>query len=166
MKRIFASALAALLAIFAQTLPAQASDSAAYQPCEWEKQIIAACLVLEAANQGETGMQAVASVIANRAGRSPERFIAVVRTPYAFTALNDATTGKTGADGFAPHVRRASNDRNWPLARRIVDDLFSHALHDNTYGADHYSRLDRLPSWSHGMRATAVIGDHLFFKRI
>lgn len=143
----------------------RAEEVIPHQPTAWEKQIIAACLILEASNQGETGMQAVASVIANRAQRNPQQFVAVVKQPYAFTALNTATTGKTGDTGYSTHVRRASNDRNWPLALRIVDDLYSSSLSDNTYGADHYSRRDQLPSWSHGMRATAVIGDHLFFKR-
>ncbi|MDQ8205853.1 cell wall hydrolase [Pelagicoccus sp. SDUM812003] len=138
----------------------------AYQPCDWERQIVAACLVLEASNQGEHGMQAVASVIANRAERDKSRYIQIVKTPYAFTALNEASTGKTGSSGFANHVRRASRDLNWSLALRIVDQLYADSLADNTYGADHYSRRDQLPSWSHRMRATAVIGDHLFFRAL
>ena len=109
-------------------------------------------------------MQAVASVISNRAGRAPERIFKVVTVPYAFTALNTATTGQTGERGFTDHVRRASNDRNWPLALGIVDALYANELTDVTYGADHYSRRDSLPRWSHTMRATAVIGDHLFFR--
>lgn len=135
-----------------------------YQASEWERQIIASCLVLEASDQGEIGMHAVAAVIANRAGGDPAKFITIVKTPYAFSALNTATTGKTGSRGFADHIQRASNDRNWSLALRLVNQLYTQDLADPTYGADHYSRRDELPSWSHTMRATAVIGDHLFFK--
>ncbi len=137
-----------------------------YQPSSWERQIVAACLVLEASNQGELGMQAVASVIANRAERDASRFIRVVKTPYAFSALNSATTGKTGRKGYAGHVRRASRDSSWKTALRIVDQLYAHDLADVTYGADHYTRRDSLPSWSHRMRANTVIGDHLFFQAV
>ena len=136
----------------------------AYSPTNWERQIVAACLVLEASNQGEAGMQAVASVIANRADRNASRYIRIVKTPYAFTALNTATTGRTGSNGYAGHVRKASRDVNWRTALLIVDSLYAGALPDITYGADHYSRRDRLPKWSHRMRATTVIGDHLFFR--
>lgn len=135
-----------------------------YQPCDWERQIVAACLVLEASDQGDIGMRAVASVIANRGQRDSSRYIGIVKQPYAFSALNTATTGKTGSDGFAGHVRRASRDLNWNAALQIVDQLYANSLSDVTYGADHYSRRDQLPSWSHRMRATTVIGDHLFFK--
>jgi len=131
----------------------------------WEKQIIAACLVLEASNQGEEGLRAVASVIANRADRNAEQYISIVKHPYAFSALNSASTDKTGTIGYEKLVRKASKDLNWSLALSIVDELYENTLKDNTFGADHYSRKDELPSWSHGMRATAVIGDHLFFKR-
>lgn len=135
-----------------------------YQVSDWERQIIAACLILEAADQGEIGMQAVAAVIANRAGGDPEKYILVVKKPYAFSALNAATTGKTGARGYADHIQRASMDMNWVKAKRLVDQLYAKSLADVTYGADHYTRRDTLPSWSHTMKATAVIGDHLFFK--
>lgn len=134
-----------------------------YEPCDWERQIVAACLVLEASNQGQEGMQAVASVIANRGKRDSSRYIKIVKHPYAFSALNSATTGKTGATGYAGHVQRASRDAHWSMALRIVDELYANTLQDVTYGADHYTRRDALPSWSHGMRATTVIGDHLFF---
>lgn len=147
--------------LFSAPLP----NADASAPPSWERQIVAACLILEAANQGEEGLRAVASVIANRAERVPDRYLAVVKQPYAFSALNKASTDKTGEFGYDRLVRRASKDANWPLALAIVDELYANTLADNTYGADHYSRKDELPSWSHGMRATVVIGDHLFFKR-
>lgn len=152
-----------ILAI-ATVATASAAFSEVYQPCPWERQIVAACLVLEASNQGEVGMQAVASVIANRAQRDSSRYIQVVKRPYAFSALNTATTGRTGSVGYAGHVQRASRDSSWTSALRIVDQLYENSLSDVTYGADHYSRADQLPNWSHRMRATTIIGDHLFFR--
>ena len=45
--------------------------ASAYQPCSWEKQIVAACLVLEAAEQDAMGTRGVASVILNRTDEKP-----------------------------------------------------------------------------------------------
>ncbi|MDQ8180082.1 cell wall hydrolase [Pelagicoccus sp. SDUM812005] len=133
-------------------------------PDPWERQVVAACLILEAANQGEAGMQAVAAVIGNRGQGDPSKYLAVVKKPYAFSAFNASTGKGKQRQSFAALVSRASKDVNWPVALRIVDELYAGELADNTFGADHYSRKDELPSWSHGMRATTVIGDHLFFK--
>ncbi len=130
----------------------------------WERQIVAACLILEASNQGVDGMQAVAAVIANRGEGNPARYLEVVRKPYAFSAFNVSTGKGKSEQRFAGLVARASKDVNWSKALEIVDLLYAGELQDNTFGADHYSRRDELPSWSHGMRATTVIGDHLFFK--
>ena len=79
MKRLIALAIAALAF-------ATASFSEIYQPCDWERQIVAACLILEASNQGEVGMQAVASVIGElEAGSLKDmgKVMAALRERYA-----------------------------------------------------------------------------------
>lgn len=165
LRRLRWSALPGARALGFALLAFAASPAAlAYSPCAWEKQIVAACLVLEASNQGEEGMRAVASVIANRADRDPALILKVVKRPYAFSAFNTATTGKTGSDGYAGHVRRASRDRNWSLANSIVEEMYAQQLADITFGADHYLRRDVFPSWSLRMQATILIGDHLFLR--
>ncbi len=154
------SVLLSLIAVLSLTAPLFAQSEAS----SWERQIVAACLILEAADQGESGMQAVAAVIRNRGEGDSGRYLSVVQKPYAFSALNVSTGASKKKEGYAALVSRASKDRNWPAALAIVDELYAGELTDNTFGADHYSRKDELPSWSHGMRATTVIGDHLFFK--
>ncbi len=139
---------------------ASAADS---EHLAWEKQIVASCLVLEAANQGEEGMRAVASVIRNRAGGSSDGILKVVKKPYAFSALNTATTGKTGSRGFADLVRRSSQDRHWSIALKIVEEMYSHQWRDVTAGADHYVRKGLYPKWAKDMDLTAIIGEHVFF---
>lgn len=156
MKRSFLAA--ALLTVLFPALNAEPFPDA------WERQVVAACIILEAADQGEAGMQAVAAVIRNRGSGDASQYLAVVKRPYAFSALNASTSQMKERQSFASLVSRASKDINWSKALRIVDSLYSGELKDNTFGADHYSRRDELPSWSHGMRATTVIGDHLFFK--
>ena len=83
----------------------------AYTPDPWERQIVAACLILEASDQGERGMTAVANVIANRADKNARKYLKQVKRPYAFSSLNRATTGKTGSRGYADHVRRGAPGR-------------------------------------------------------
>ena len=137
----------------------------AYKPDPWARQIIAACLILEASNQGEEGMIAVANVINNRAYGEPSRIYRVVKKPYAFTSLNSATTGKTGKLGYAGHVTHASRDRNWKLALNIVDRLYAGTLPDLTGGATHYSLVGEHVSWMNSMRQTKVIGSHKFLRQ-
>lgn len=134
-----------------------------YAPSAWEKQIVAACLVLEAADQGELGMRGVASVILNRANGQHARLMRVVKRPYAFTSLNAATNGRTGARGYADHVQKASRDRLWKSALKIVDDLYSRGWQDITYGANHYARKDIKPAWTRSMDITTIIGSHAFY---
>lgn len=137
----------------------------AYKPDPWARQIIAACLILEASDQGEHGMIAVANVINNRAYGKPSHIYRVVKKPYAFTSLNTATTGKTGNRGYAGHVTRASRDRNWEAALNIVDRLYAGTLPDLTGGATHYSLVSEHVSWMKSMRQTVVIGSHKFLRK-
>ena len=55
-----------------------------YSPDPWERQIVAACLILEASDQGEQGMSAVANVISNRAGGNPRSIYKVVKKTIRF----------------------------------------------------------------------------------
>ncbi len=154
----------AFLAIIALIITGPGLANAnSYQPCAWEKQIVAACLVLEAADQGELGMRGVASVILNRADGNHAKVMRVVKKPYAFSALNAATTGRTGSNGFASHVQKASRDRLWNSALQIVDELYTHSWRDVTNGADHYARKDLRPSWIRSMSRTTTIGSHAFY---
>ena len=125
---------------------------------------MAACLVLEAADQGELGMRGVASVILNRADGKRSRVLGVVKKPYAFSALNTATTGRTGARGFASHVQKASRDRLWRSALQMVDELYTSQGSDVTRGADHYARVELRPNWIRNKQRTTIIGAHAFYR--
>ncbi|MBL4575229.1 MAG: cell wall hydrolase [Opitutaceae bacterium] len=139
------------------------AKAGSYQPDSWERQVVAACLILEAASEGPFGMTAVANVIENRAKGNPARFYGVVKRPYAFSALNEATTGRTGQRGYADHVRKASRDPEWKNALKIVDKLYAGHLTDLTKGATHYSLKGEYVSWMKEVRVTAIIGAHRFY---
>ena len=88
------------------------ATTAAYTPDPWERQVVAACLVLEASGEGTIGLIAVANVISNRGGGDSRRFYRVVIKPYVFLSLNAGTEGKTGGRGYAPLVTKASRNPN------------------------------------------------------
>jgi len=136
-----------------------------YSPDPWERQIVAACLILEASDQGEQGMSAVANVISNRAGGNPRSIYKVVKKTYAFSSLNGASTGKTGNKGYAGHVTKASRDSNWRVALEITDRMYAGTLPDGTRGATHYTLVSAYESWMKTMRLTIVIGEHKFLRK-
>lgn len=150
----------AALVAFLSTCP----EADAYTPDPWERQVVGACLVLEASSDGPIGLMAVANVIANRAGGDPRKFYAVVKKPHAFSAMNAATQGKTGGKGFAPLVQRASRDPNWVVALKVVDRLYAGTLQDVTNGATHFSLKRERASWMSRMQVTAIIGSHKFMR--
>jgi spore germination cell wall hydrolase CwlJ-like protein len=139
------------------------AEAVSHKPDPWERQVVAACLILEAASEGPLGMTAVANVIENRAKSNPRAVYGVVKRPYAFSSMNSATTGKTGRRGFADHVRRASRDPEWRNALKIVDRLYNGTLTDLTGGATHFSLKGEYVAWMKDMRVTAIIGSHRFF---
>lgn len=137
----------------------------AYTPDPWERQVVAACLVLEASSDGPIGLMAVANVISNRADGNPSRFYKVVKKPYAFSSLNAATKGRTGGRGYAPLVRKASRDPNWGLSLNVVDRLYAGTLQDLTNGATHFALNRKRASWMSQMKVTAIIGSHKFMRK-
>ena len=158
----FRSGLGALF--FIALVAAIAPAASAYTPDPWERQVVAACLVLEASSEGPLGLMAVANVISNRADGNPRQFYKVVRTPYAFSSFNAVTEGRTGGQGYAPMVRKASRDPNWGLSLKVVDRLYAGTLQDLTNGATHFSLKRERASWMSEMKVTAIIGSHKFMR--
>jgi spore germination cell wall hydrolase CwlJ-like protein len=126
--------------------------------------VVAACLVLEASSEGPVGLMAVGNVISNRADGDPSRFYKVVKKPYAFSSFNAVTEGRTGGQGYAPLVRKASRDPNWGLSLKVVDRLYAGTLEDLTNGATYFSLKRERASWMSNMRVTAIIGRHKFMR--
>jgi N-acetylmuramoyl-L-alanine amidase len=123
----------------------------------WNRQVVAAVLVLEADVDGEAGMIAVMNVIQNRAsGFSETAYVKVVTKPKQFSCLN--------RKGHATAVRTASRHDSWSLALSIVDRACSDTLPDTTGGATHYERRGTQAYWAKDMEQVAEIGSHVFYK--
>lgn len=126
-----------------------------------DRDLIAACLILEAASQGDFGMRAVMSVIRNRAGGQPELFAPTVLRPKQFSALNGLTAGR---ESRAKALARAKRDRMWGIAVQIVEDATEEPWHDPTGGATHYTRAGERTRWTGALAKTVTIGAHSFYR--
>lgn len=123
----------------------------------WNRQVVAAVLVLEADMDGEAGMIAVMNVIQNRAsGFSEASYVKVVTKPKQFSCLNRKS--------HASAVRAASRHASWSLALSIVDRACSDTLPDTTGGATHYERRGTKAYWAKEMEVVAEIGSHIFYR--
>ncbi len=132
-----------------------------YRLSEQDRETVAACLVLEAACQGDFGMRGVMAVIRNRAGGNPELFTRTVLQRYQFSALNDITSGRTS---LWRAIQRAKKDRMWSAALQIVDDAVLDSWHDPTGGATHYTRTGERTRWTRSLARTTTIGAHSFYR--
>jgi spore germination cell wall hydrolase CwlJ-like protein len=126
-----------------------------------EKETVAACLVLEAASQGEPGMRGVMAVIRNRARSLPELFASAVLSYKQFSAFNRITAGRE----TIPHaIQRAQRDRTWSLALALVDEAVTDGWRDPTEGATHYTRSVERTPWTRTLARTVTIGAHSFYR--
>jgi spore germination cell wall hydrolase CwlJ-like protein len=126
-----------------------------------EREIVAACLVLEAADQGDFGLRSVMSVIRNRARGMPELFAPTVLRVKQFSALNRLTAGR---ETLPRLLARARRDAMWERALAIVDDAVHESWHDPTGGATHYTRVGERTPWTRRLAHVTTIGAHAFYR--
>ena len=126
-----------------------------------ERDTVAACLVLEAASQGQPGMRGVMAVIRNRARGLPELFAPTVLRERQFSAFNPITSGR---ETLTHAIARAQHDRTWEVAVAIVDQALADTWNDPTGGATHYTRSGENIRWTHVLAKTVTIGAHSFYR--
>ena len=123
----------------------------------------------EARDQPTAGLQAVASVVLNRARIGLERkrlswwgcsVIGVCRAPFQFSCWNDD-------DPNLPLLKRVgSGDRAFLRCLEEASRAVDGRLADNTGGATHYPTRACHPAWAAGHSPAVTIGDHLFYTNI
>lgn len=160
--------LLALLAVLAASLAPRLAASPAIRfevPASgYERNVVAACLVLEAANQGELGMRAVMAVILNRSRQTHASLYAVATAPRQFSCLNGVVGSPSALEDLARQTERRQPSV-WQIALNLVDAARRGELVDPTRGATFYHRSDVAPAWAGGMRLSAVIGAHAFYRK-
>lgn len=117
----------------------------------------------EARNQGRTGMEAVASVILNRA-RNPRWWggpdiISVCLKPWQFSCWNRR-------DPNLPRLESVTGaDPAFTTALAVADDAVNGKLRDPTENADSYFAVGIvLPYWADAAKHTVTIGAHAFYR--
>lgn len=153
-----------LTAVGGQDMPETAQAEAFYR--DMEADILARTLWGEARGEGVAGMQAVASVVLNRAGIARERggfwwganVIQVCQKPYQFSCWNRSD----------PNFRKLQavdgGDLHFATALRIARRALAGTLDDTTNGATHYHAASIMPYWAKGETPVATIGRHVFYR--
>ncbi|MBM3555307.1 MAG: cell wall hydrolase [Alphaproteobacteria bacterium] len=124
---------------------------------------LARTLYGEARGEGRAGIEAVAAVILNRARRGGwwgNDVAAVCRKPFQFSCWNADDPNRTRIEAVS------ESDPAFALCRRVAARALAGTLVDPTDGATHYhaAHLDPAPAWTRTLRATAVIGRHVFYR--
>ena len=126
-------------------------------------QIVARTMFGEARNQGNLGLQAVASVIMNRAnhggwwGSTPRD---VCLKPYQFSCWNENDPNREVILGV---------DEDYDLFATcvaIAERAISGQLNDITGGADSYVVRGLVTNWNKNITPIASIGVHDFYKTV
>lgn len=124
--------------------------------------ILARTLWGEARGEGAAGMQAVASVVLNRARRGGWWGAGVAEVclkPRQFSCWNEDDPNREKVAGATPPPCP-----RFAVARRIACRAVCGVMEDLTGGATHYHAAGAQPYWAEGRTPCAVIGRHVFYR--
>ncbi len=141
------------------------AEPAAAPPDDGARLTLARTLWGEARGEGVKGMEAVASVILNRAsaGRFGDGVSGVCLAPLQFSCwnANDPNRPKLAA------LTEAAGDAAFRAALDVAGRALGGALADPTGGALHYHAASIAPpKWARSFESRLRIGDHLFYTGI
>lgn len=130
----------------------------------YDRQIVASCMVLEAGCDGAEGMQAVLNVMLNRAEGYLHRLVPETIKRGAFSCMSSVWS--TSSPNYSPLIRRAQNqDQAYNTALRLIATMERGLLWDNTYGATYYHASNIRPYWVTDMSYITTIGGHHFYTQ-
>ena len=128
----------------------------------YDREIIASCMVLEAAGEGTEGMQAVLNVILNRAKGDLSCLVPVVTKHGAFSCMSSIWC--SDEPNYSPLLCRAQNQpESFADAMHLIAIMEQGLLLDITGGATHYHATYIHPYWADSLRYLATIGNHSFY---
>lgn len=126
---------------------------------DFERQAVAACLVLEAGGDKSRGMEAVAHVISNRSAAKNKSFYSVVTQKGQFSTMfrgPGAAIQKAKSKNFAAA---------YPLALAIYDRMKNKTLGvDFTNGAQYFESYKKNPLFFRRLQKTLTVGGNSFYK--
>jgi len=152
------------LLIFVAATAIVVLNAQANELSDYDRQIVASCMVLEAGCDGAKGLQAVLNVILNRADGYLHRMVPETIKHGAFSCMS--SVWRTSFPDYSPLIRRAQNqDQAYNTALRLIATMERGLLWDNTYGATHYHATYIRPYWVRDMSYITTIGGHHFYTQ-
>jgi len=150
------------LFIFVVVAMVCAFNAQAGQLSEYDRQIVASCMVLEAACDGAEGMQAVLNVILTRADGYLHQLVGQTTKHGAFSCMS--SVWRTSSPNYSPLITRAQeHGETYEKALQLIAIMEQGLLWDNTYGATHYHATSIRPYWVSDMSYITTIGGHHFY---
>jgi len=150
------------LFIFLLAATLTAGSAQAGTMSDYDRQIVAACMVLEAGCDGVNGMQAVLNVILTRADGYLHQLVPKTTRHGAFSCMSSIWHHPT--PDYRPLIRRAQNQGGvYTQALQLISIMERGYLWDNTYGATHYHATSIRPYWVSDMSYITTIGGHHFY---
>jgi N-acetylmuramoyl-L-alanine amidase len=150
------------LLIFVLAITVSGFSAEAGQLSEYDRQIVASCMVLEAACDGVEGMQAVLNVILTRADGYLHQLVGQTVKRGAFSCMS--SVWNTPSPDYSPLIRRAQgHGKTYTKALHLIAIMEQGLLWDNTYGATHYHATTIRPYWVSDMSYLTTIGGHHFY---
>ena len=152
------------LLIFVVLATVTALSAEAGQLSEYDRQIVASCMVLEAACDGAEGMQAVLNVILTRADGYLHQLVPQAVKHGAFSCMS--SVWRTSSPNYSPLIPRAqAHGKTYENALHLIAVMEQGLLWDNTYGATHYHATYIRPYWVSDMSYITTIGGHHFYTQ-
>lgn len=129
--------------------------------------IIARTLYAEARNDGKDGMEAVASVIYNRAEGDKTLFTSACLKPMQFSCWNKFTKEEADPKNFKIKIPSSvngnkKNEALWKEAMKIAADMLADAFKPTTAANMYFNPQKCSPKWNKELTDTAMIGSHKF----
>lgn len=127
--------------------------------------ILARTLYMEARSQGTTGMDAVASVILNRAGGKAEKMPYVCLKPSQFSCWNDIDNkdSKNYAIKIPKGAAKKGKDQTaWIYCQELAGKLLNDDFKSTVGNRNSYHTTAVTPKWDSKMKDKKTIGKHVF----
>lgn len=125
--------------------------------------IIARTLMAEAGGEkSRTSINAVASVIYNRANGDKNSYIDVIHKPKQFSCWNKFNDDDKENFVLRPHKTATTNPSTWAYCVKVAKDMVNGTFEPIANYTHYYAHNKVSPSWKKDMINTRVIGNHTF----
>lgn len=105
-------------------------------------------------------MEAVASVIMNRAKKKKLPVVAICLAEKQFSAWNPLDPNRVKM------LRVTESDPQFKQALNIAGRAIAGTLPDRTGGSTHYHTAGIHPDWAEPSKISAIVGNHIFYRDI